>query len=66
MKIINIKNGDRFNRLLIVKEIERGKYNKIRYVCHCDCGNDFIADNVEVSTDAYMKLMEIHKEFAST
>lgn len=39
---INITIGYRFNRLVILKEIERGNYNKRRYLCKCDCGNECI------------------------
>jgi hypothetical protein len=42
MKIINVNIGDRFNRLLIIKHAERGKWNNIRYVCLCDCGKECI------------------------
>ena len=42
MNKLIIKSGDRFNRLVIVKEAERGKYNKIRYLCVCDCGKETI------------------------
>jgi hypothetical protein len=42
LKKLNIIPGVRFNRLTIIKEIERGKYNKIRYLCLCDCGNECI------------------------
>lgn len=34
-----INNGDKFKRLTVIKEAERGKYNEIRYLCLCDCGS---------------------------
>ena len=39
---INITNGDKFGRLTILKETDRGKHNKIRYLCLCDCGVECI------------------------
>ena len=38
MKKLNIKKGDKFGLLSILKEIEQ-KSNKRRFLCKCDCGN---------------------------
>ena len=46
-KQIEIKNGDRFGKLVVLKEVEPFigvKGNKMRrYLCKCDCGNEKIA-----------------------
>ena len=31
--------GNRFGRLVVVEEAERGKYKELRLICKCDCGN---------------------------
>ena len=31
--------GQRFGRWTIIKRVENNKYNQIRYLCQCDCGN---------------------------
>lgn len=46
--IINV--GDKFNRLTIVKEVERGKHNEIRYSCLCDCGESKIIKKTSLTT----------------
>lgn len=44
-KMIEIKQGDKYGRLTIVKEIEPiySKYNRMirRFNCICDCGNEW-------------------------
>jgi hypothetical protein len=39
MKKLEIKTGDRYNRLSIVKEVEK-QGTKRRFLCVCDCGNE--------------------------
>lgn len=31
--------GQKFGRWTIIKRVENDKYNQIRYLCQCDCGN---------------------------
>jgi hypothetical protein len=38
MKKIEVKTGDRYGRLSIVKEVEKQKKHR-RFLCVCDCGN---------------------------
>ena len=43
MKTVTINNGERFGRLVVIKEVEpRLQYKKgkvRRFLCQCDCGN---------------------------
>ena len=32
--------GKRFGRLVVIGRVENDKYNKIRYLCKCDCGEE--------------------------
>jgi hypothetical protein len=41
MRKIEVKTGDRYNRLSIVKEVEQ-RGNERRFNCICDCGNETI------------------------
>ena len=34
--------GKRFGRLTVIKRIDNNKFNQIRYLCQCDCGNKTI------------------------
>jgi len=34
--------GKRFGRLVVIKRVENDIYNKIRYLCKCDCGKEKI------------------------
>ena len=43
MKKTEVKEGDRYGRLTIIKEVEpikRKRYNERRVLCRCDCGNE--------------------------
>lgn len=35
--------GQRFGRLLVVKEVERNKFGHIQWLCQCDCGNTVVS-----------------------
>ncbi len=35
---INVKYGDRYERLTVIREVERSKHRKRRFECQCDCG----------------------------
>jgi len=37
-KLINL-TGKKFGRLLVIEKLNNDKYNKIRWLCLCDCGN---------------------------
>lgn len=37
-----LKEGDRFNRLVILRAEDTDKTGHIRWVCQCDCGNEHI------------------------
>ena len=44
-KRLEIKSGDRYNKLTIIKEVEPKQYGKKfnrRFLCKCDCGNETI------------------------
>ena len=41
MRRIDIKTGDRFNRLTIIEEKEQLNKRR-RFLCKCDCGNYII------------------------
>lgn len=34
--------GKRFGLLVVIKRVDNDKYNKIRYLCKCDCGKEKI------------------------
>ena len=34
--------GQRFGRLLVLKRVENNKFNQVRWLCRCDCGNEKI------------------------
>ena len=38
MKKLTNLTGKRFNRLVVIKLIDRDKWNNIRWLCLCDCG----------------------------
>jgi hypothetical protein len=38
---IDVKQGDRYGRLTIIKEVER-RNGRRYFLCHCDCGNERI------------------------
>ena len=47
MKTINVNKGDRFGRLVIIKEVESKVYKRYknrRVLCQCDCGNTKVVD----------------------
>lgn len=31
--------GKRFGKLIVIKKVENNKYNRIQWLCRCDCGN---------------------------
>lgn len=35
--------GQRFGRLVVLKEVERNKFGHIQWLCQCDCGNTVIS-----------------------
>lgn len=39
MKTTIIKEGQKYNKLLIIKRCENTKFNKSTWLCKCDCGN---------------------------
>jgi hypothetical protein len=42
MNILNVKAGDRYGKLIIVREVEKIDRHR-RFECKCDCGNVVIA-----------------------
>ena len=48
-KKLNIQPGDKFSRLIIIKEVE--KRNKARFfLCKCDCGTEKVIRMVQLTT----------------
>lgn len=35
-------SGEKFGRLTVIKRVENNKYNQVRWLCKCDCGNEKI------------------------
>jgi len=35
--------GQRFGRLVVLKEVERNKFGHIQWLCQCDCGNTVVS-----------------------
>lgn len=35
-------SGEKFGRLTVIKRAENNKYNQVRWLCKCDCGNEKI------------------------
>lgn len=38
MKKLTDLTGNRFDRLIVIKLVDRDKWNNIRWLCLCDCG----------------------------
>lgn len=56
--------GKKFNRLLVVKEVDRNKYGTRQWLCKCDCGK-YIIDTSSHITTGHTKSCGCYKiEFA--
>lgn len=44
--------GERFGRLVVVRRAQNGAHRKVRFICRCDCGNEFtvLADSLRNGT----------------
>ena len=42
--------GQRFNNLLVIKEVDRNKYGTRQWLCRCDCGNYIIETSNHITT----------------
>lgn len=42
--------GQRFGKLVVIKEVERNKYGHIQWLCKCDCGNTVISSTCTLRT----------------
>lgn len=45
--------GQRFGKLVVVKEVERNKYRHIQWLCQCDCGNTTISTTSNLRTGSH-------------
>ena len=47
---LEIKSGDRYNRLTVIKEVENTgpPYYRTKYLCKCDCGNESIVTSYKI------------------
>lgn len=57
-----IKKGDRYNRLVAVKEISRKYKHRRRFLWKCDCGKDFESDLMPVRTNNTKSCGCLHRE----
>ena len=48
MEIRNNLSGKRFNKLTVIKPISRGKYERTKYLCLCDCGNEVVIEGSKI------------------
>lgn len=39
------KTGDKYGRLIVVRQVGRNKYGRVLWECRCDCGNIIIVDS---------------------
>lgn len=41
----SITKGKKYGKLTVLKEFGKNKYNRITYLCKCDCGNEIVVDS---------------------
>lgn len=51
MKIKNNLSGKKFNKLKIIKPIQREIGERTKYLCLCDCGNEVIVDGSKIKNN---------------
>lgn len=42
--------GQRFGKLVVIKEVDRDKHNYRQYLCKCDCGNEKVIRQAALTT----------------
>lgn len=42
--------GKRFGKLVVLKRMPQQKYEKAKYLCQCDCGNQIVVNSSNLST----------------
>lgn len=57
--------GQRFGRLIVVKEVGRNKYKKILWFCKCDCGNETIVLTGNLKSGSTQSCGCLQKEYMS-